>query len=48
MIVSIAPVLLGAGRPLFTRPYDLELVELDRNRAFACAAVPGGGSAHGQ
>jgi dihydrofolate reductase len=37
VIVSIAPVMLGAGRPLFTRPYDLELVELDRNRAFACA-----------
>lgn len=37
VIVSIAPVLLGAGRPLFTRPFDLELVELDRNRAFLCA-----------
>jgi dihydrofolate reductase len=37
MIVSIAPVTLGSGRPLFTRPYDLELLELDRNRAFACA-----------
>jgi dihydrofolate reductase len=37
IIVSIAPVTLGAGRPLFTRPYDLELIELDRNRAFACA-----------
>lgn len=37
IIVSIAPFLLGSGRPLFTRPYDLELNELDRNRAFACA-----------
>lgn len=37
IIVSIAPVTLGAGRPLFTRPFDLELVELDRNQAFACA-----------
>jgi dihydrofolate reductase len=37
IIVSIAPVTLGGGRPLFTRPYDLELIGLDRNRAFACA-----------
>ena len=35
--VSIAPVTLGAGRPLFPRRFDLRLVELDRNRAFACA-----------
>ncbi|GAA4118210.1 dihydrofolate reductase family protein [Nocardioides fonticola] len=35
--VSLAPVVLGAGRPLFPRRYDLELLELDRNRAFACA-----------
>lgn len=34
--VSIAPVVLGSGRPLFPRRYDLELLELDRNRAFAC------------
>jgi dihydrofolate reductase len=37
VVVSIAPVTLGAGRPVFTRPYDFELVELDRNRAFVCA-----------
>ena len=37
MIVSIAPVTLGAGRPLFPRRWDFRLVELDRNRAFACA-----------
>jgi dihydrofolate reductase len=35
--VSIAPVTLGAGRPLFPRRFDLELVDLARNRAFACA-----------
>lgn len=37
MIVSIAPVTLGAGRPLFPRRWDFELVELAQNRAFACA-----------
>lgn len=37
VIVSIAPVTLGAGRPLFPRPFDLRLVELAQNRAFACA-----------
>ena len=37
VVVSIAPVTLGAGRPLFPRRFDLELLELDRNRAFACA-----------
>ena len=37
MIVSIAPVTLGAGRPIFPRRWDFRLVELDRNRAFACA-----------
>lgn len=35
--ISIAPVTLGAGRPLFPRRFDLELLDLDRNRAFACA-----------
>ena len=34
---SIAPVTLGAGRPLFPRPFDLRLEELDRNSAFVCA-----------
>lgn len=37
VIVSIAPVTLGAGRPLFPRRYDLELTELAQNGAFACA-----------
>jgi len=37
IIVSIAPVTLGAGRPLFPRRWDLRLVELAQNRAFACA-----------
>lgn len=37
LIVYVAPVTLGAGRPLFTRPFDLRLVELAQNRAFACA-----------
>lgn len=37
VVVSIAPVTLGAGRPLFPRRFDLELLELDRNGAFLCA-----------
>jgi dihydrofolate reductase len=37
LMVSIAPVTLGAGRPLFPRPFDLKLTELDRNGAFLCA-----------
>lgn len=37
VIVYIAPVTLGAGRPLFPRPFDLRLVELAQNKAFACA-----------
>ncbi len=37
MIVSIAPVTLGAGRPLFPRRHDLSLVELGRNGDFAVA-----------
>lgn len=37
LLLSIAPVTLGAGRPLFPRPFDLRLVELARNGAFACA-----------
>ncbi len=48
IIVSIAPVTLGRGRPMFTAAYDLELLELDRNSAFACAryAVRGGRANH--
>lgn len=37
VVVSIAPVTLGAGRPLLPRPLDLRLVEHGRNRAFLCA-----------
>jgi dihydrofolate reductase len=37
IVVSFAPVFLGSGRPLFTKRYDLELIEHDRNRAFLCA-----------
>lgn len=37
VVVSIAPVTLGSGKPLFPRRFDLELVEHDRNRAFLCA-----------
>jgi len=37
VVVSIAPVTLGAGRPLFTRPFDLRLVEHARNGAFLVA-----------
>lgn len=37
IVVSIAPVTLGAGRPLFPRRYALEMTELARNGDFACA-----------
>lgn len=37
LMLSIAPVTLGAGRPLFSRPFDLTLTELAQNGAFACA-----------
>lgn len=37
LVLYVAPVTLGAGRPLFPRRFDLRLVELDRNGAFACA-----------
>lgn len=37
ILVSIAPVMLGAGRPLFTGAIDMELVEFARNEAFLCA-----------
>lgn len=37
VIVSIAPVTLGSGRPLFPRRFTLQLRELARNGAFACA-----------
>jgi dihydrofolate reductase len=37
IIVSVAPVTLGAGRPLFPRRHDLRLVDLDRDGDFAVA-----------
>lgn len=37
IIVNIAPVMLGSGRPLFTRPADLRLIDHGRNEAFVCA-----------
>lgn len=37
MLVSYAPVTLGAGRPLFGLPFDFELEAFGRNRAFLCA-----------
>lgn len=37
VLVSIAPVTLGAGRPLLPRPLDLRLRELGRNGAFVVA-----------
>lgn len=37
LVLSIAPVTLGSGRPLFTRPFDLRLVEHGVNGAFLCA-----------
>ena len=35
--LSIAPVTLGAGRPLFPRPFDLRLESSGRNGAFLVA-----------
>ena len=37
IVVSIAPVTLGVGRPIFPRRYALRLTEVARNGAFACA-----------
>ncbi len=37
IVAAIAPVTLGAGRPLFPRRYALRLDEVARNRAFVCA-----------
>ena len=36
LVLNVAPVSLGAGAPLLPRPIDLELLEVDRNQAFAC------------
>lgn len=52
MITYIAPATVGAGRPLFPRRYELELLELGRNHGFVCARhrvvgpLPAGGSSH--
>jgi dihydrofolate reductase len=37
LVLSIAPVTLGSGRPLFPRPFDLRLADHGRNGAFLCA-----------
>ncbi len=37
LVLSIAPVTLGAGRPLFPGRFDLELIEPARDGAFVCA-----------
>ncbi|MEZ0578108.1 dihydrofolate reductase family protein [Nocardioides sp. MH1] len=37
VITYIAPVTLGAGRPILPRRYDLELVEATQNKAFIAA-----------
>lgn len=37
ILVSIAPVTLGEGRPIFPRRYALRLIDVARNKAFACA-----------
>lgn len=37
LICYIAPVTLGAGKPLLPRRFDLALAEVHRNRDFVCA-----------
>lgn len=37
VVLSIAPVTLGAGKPLLPRRLDLRLIETTRNRAFVTA-----------
>ena len=37
IIACIAPVTLGAGRPIFPRRFDLRLAELAQNKAFIAA-----------
>jgi dihydrofolate reductase len=37
LICYIAPVTLGAGRPLFPRRWDLRLVEVHQNKSFIAA-----------
>ncbi|MET9326635.1 dihydrofolate reductase family protein [Tsukamurella sp. NPDC003166] len=36
VVISYAPATVGAGRPLFPRAFDFELVEWARNKAFLC------------
>jgi len=43
MICYVAPVTLGAGRPLFPRPFDFRLVEVHQNKAFIAARFGVGG-----
>ena len=37
IVVSIAPVTLGAGRPLLSGRFDLQLLDTGRNVDFVCA-----------
>ena len=37
VVAYIAPVTLGAGRPILPRRYDLQLLEATRNKAFVAA-----------
>jgi len=37
IVVYLAPVTLGAGRPIFPRPFDLTLMEVHQNKAFIAA-----------
>ena len=37
LVLYVAPVTLGAGRPLFPRAYALDLLEVERNQDFICA-----------
>ena len=46
IVATIAPVTLGAGRPLFPRRYALRLIDVARNGAFACARYAVLGPAH--
>ena len=48
VLVSIAPVTLGAGAPLLPRRVELELVEFGRNGDFVAARFAVKGSARGE
>ena len=45
VIVSMAPVTVGAGAPLLPRRLELRLEEVGRNREFACARFSVGAGA---